>query len=77
VRILTGFANIVVPGPEVVVNSAQKTLTTDTDGNVFLSDERVADSIERQLRILRDLITTGAARQFGRAMRQHAPERWW
>jgi chromate reductase, NAD(P)H dehydrogenase (quinone) len=77
VRILTGFANIVVPGPEVVINSAQKTLTTDADGNVCLSDERVADSIERQLRILRDLITTGAAGQFGQAMRQHAPERWW
>jgi chromate reductase len=77
VRILTGFANIVVPGPEVVINSAQKTLTTDADGNVCLSDERVADSIDRQLRILRDLITTGAARQFGQAMRQHAPERWW
>jgi chromate reductase, NAD(P)H dehydrogenase (quinone) len=77
VGILTGFANIVVPGPEVVLNSAQKTLTTDADGNVRLSDERVADSIERQLRTLRDLISTGAAFQFGRAMRQHAPERWW
>lgn len=76
-RILTGFANIVIPGPEVVVTSAHDKLTTSRDGTIQLADPYTANAIQQQLAVLRDLITTGAARHLGDAMRQHAPTRWW
>jgi chromate reductase len=76
-RILTGFANIVVPGPEVVVTSAHDKIITGRDGTIQLADPYTADAIQRQLAVLRDLITTGAARHLGDAMRQHVPARWW
>jgi chromate reductase, NAD(P)H dehydrogenase (quinone) len=76
-RILTGFANIVIPGPEVVVTSAHDKLTTSCDGTVQLADPYAANAIQQQVAVLRDLITTGAARHLGTAMRQHVPNRWW
>jgi chromate reductase, NAD(P)H dehydrogenase (quinone) len=52
-------------------------LTTSRDGTVQLADPDTADAIQRQLAVLRDLISTGAARHLGDAMRQHVPARWW
>ena len=77
IGILTGFANIVVPGPEVVITAAHEKLATDADGTVRLCDPYLADAVQRQLAVLGDLITTGAARQLGDAMRRHVPSRWW
>jgi chromate reductase, NAD(P)H dehydrogenase (quinone) len=76
-RILTGFANIVIPGPEVIVTSAHNKLTTSPDGTIQLTDPYTAAAVQQQLAILLDLIATGSARQLGNPMRQHVPARWW
>jgi chromate reductase, NAD(P)H dehydrogenase (quinone) len=76
-RILAGFANIVIPGPEVVLTSAHDKLTTSRDGTIQLTDPHTGDAIQQQLAVLYDLITTGAARHLGDAMRRHVPARWW
>jgi chromate reductase, NAD(P)H dehydrogenase (quinone) len=76
-RLLTGFANIVVPGPEVVVTSAHERLVSDADGTTRLSDPFLTDAMQKQLSVLCDLIATGAARDLGDAMRKHVPSRWW
>ncbi len=77
IRLLTGFGNIVVPGPEVVVTSAHERLISDGDGTIRLSDSHLADAIQKQLSVLCDLIATGAARNLGDAMRKYVPSRWW
>lgn len=77
VRVLTGFANIVVPGPEIVVNSAHEHLVTSPDGTVALTDPHAVDAIRKQLLVLDHLIASGAARSLGEAMRRHVPSRWW
>lgn len=77
IRVLTGFANIVVPGPEVVVNSAHDHLVAGTDGTVTLTDRYAVEAIRKQLLVLDQLIATGAARSLGEAMRRHVPSRWW
>lgn len=76
-RILAGFANIVIPGPEVIVHSAHDKLTTRPDGTIQLTDPHTAEAVQQQLAVLRDLITTRAAHHLGDAMRQHVPTRWW
>jgi chromate reductase len=76
-RMLTGFGNIVVPGPEVVINAAHERLVPGPDGTVRLNDSIACDLIRSQLAVLADLLDAGAARTLGESLRRHVTTVWW
>jgi chromate reductase len=73
-RVFTHLRNVVVPAPEVVVNSAHEVLVTDADGAVRLSDPVAAGLIRLQLEMLAELVASGAAGAVSAALDRRKPE---
>ncbi|MCC3774900.1 NADPH-dependent FMN reductase [Streptomyces sp. UNOB3_S3] len=71
VQLLTELCNVVVPAPEVVLNSAQDTLTREPDGTIRITDPMTEALIRVQLHTLADLIDSGAARTLSASVRGH------
>jgi chromate reductase len=71
VRILTTLGNLVVPEPEVVVQSARSTLVVGPDGTPELLDATAVRMLRVQMEALADLITSGAAGVALRAAHRH------
>ncbi|MCH6159939.1 NADPH-dependent FMN reductase [Streptomyces marispadix] len=70
-RILTELGNLVVPEPEVVVQSARSNLVVGPDGGPQLLDGTAATLLRIQLEALADLIASGAAEVALRAAHRH------
>jgi chromate reductase, NAD(P)H dehydrogenase (quinone) len=70
-RILTELGNLVVPEPEVVVQSARSTLVIGPDGGPELLDSTAVKLLRIQMEALSDLITSGAASVALRAAHRH------
>jgi chromate reductase, NAD(P)H dehydrogenase (quinone) len=70
-RILTDLGNLVVPEPEVVIQSARSVLPLAPDGRPRLADATAAGLLAIQLEALRELITSGAADIPLRAAHRH------
>ncbi|MEU2425702.1 NAD(P)H-dependent oxidoreductase [Streptomyces sp. NPDC007851] len=60
-QIINALRNVVVPAPEVVVNSAQQVLVADGDGGWRLEDPAARAFIGVQLGIMADLVEAGVA----------------
>jgi chromate reductase, NAD(P)H dehydrogenase (quinone) len=73
IRILTGLGNLVVPEPEVVVQSARRNLVIGPDGSPELLDATALKLLRIQLEALSDLITSGTADVILRAAHRHRP----
>lgn len=76
-RILGGFGNIVIPGPEVVINNAPEHFTRDATGAAHLNDPVACDLIASQLAVLTDLLKASAARTLGESLRRNVASVWW
>lgn len=70
-RILSELGNLVVPEPEVVVQSARSNLVLGPDGGPELLDATAARLLRIQLESLADLIASGAAGVALRAAHRH------
>lgn len=75
--LLTSYGNIVVPGPEIVINNAPHHLHRDHDGTAHLDAPAAADLIRAQLAVLADLIDTGVAATLAKSLQAHVPGVWW
>ncbi len=77
VHTLTSFGNIVVPGPEIVINDAPRHLRRDPDGTARLDDPHARSLIHAQLAVLTDLIDADIASTLAASLRTHVPGVWW
>jgi chromate reductase len=73
IRILAGLGNLVVPEPEVVVQSARSALVVGPDGSPELLDATAVKLLRIQMEALSDLITSGAASIVLQAALRHRP----
>lgn len=74
-QVLSGLRNVVVPAPEVVINSAQKVIVPDEEGGGWRLDDPAAGAfIGVQLRIMADLVEAGAARAVESAFKRRSSE---
>ncbi|WP_422769598.1 NAD(P)H-dependent oxidoreductase [Plantactinospora sp. WMMC1484] len=71
--LLTGLRNIVVPAPEVVINSAETALVPDGDA-WRLADPLSAAFIRLQLGLLADILESGMARLLEERFRARSAE---
>ncbi|KPI19099.1 NADPH-dependent FMN reductase [Actinobacteria bacterium OK074] len=73
-QVISGLRNVVVPAPEVVVNSAQNVIVPDESGGWRLDDPAACAFIGVQLGIMADLVEAGVAKALESAFRQRSAE---
>ncbi|MFD9702969.1 NADPH-dependent FMN reductase [Lentzea sp. NPDC059081] len=70
-QVFTHLRNVVVPAPEVVVNTAHEVLVTDEDGTARITDPMAVALVQVQLHMLADLLASGAASAVSDALDRH------
>ena len=70
-QVFAHLRNVVVPAPEVVINTAHEVLVTEEDGTVRINDPMAVALVQVQLHMLADLISSGAASSVSDALERH------
>ena len=70
-RVLNNMSNIVVPSPEVVINTAHSVVGCTPEGEPTLSDPMTAKLIRVQLNVLAELLANEVPSQLLRSIQRH------